>query len=471
MMEKQSPMDRDFAGEEGSSGCSSFVYPEVKRLYECRMADPAFMELLKADPEGTLEKIQVRMPASKALSIAEECGRSGWDKNPWLSLYRPRLDLISAEISRRMDASRYKDPALYRYAQIVRNRIFLYNRIMQGHQNIRYFPAAIELSSGCSVQCPFCGLDARPLAGNAAYGDCGILWKEILEILKGLIGPVADTVPCYYATEPLDNPDYERFLSDYRKVLGALPQTTTAIADRDPARLRSLLSLIGKEELSHAALRISVRTKRQLYRLMESYTPSELEDVELILNNKEALHYYSDSGRMRLHHDSPLGIAKPLRYTIACIAGLIINLCDRTVSFVEPELPSERFPLGMRIYESRSFTDAASFERAAKELFALYVRDRIREDDLLCFDEEIRVSREGFQFLFSGDGKALRMGVNRVAAGCLESILQKPVTVKELSREQGLSAFVMDSVKEKLDILFQKGFLRCVPNAARQTTE
>ena len=56
-----------------------------------------------------------------------------------------------------------------------------------------------------------------------------------------IVGDAAGRGLCYYATEPLDNPDYECFLVDFHAEFGRVPQTTTAAATRDIERTRRLL--------------------------------------------------------------------------------------------------------------------------------------------------------------------------------------------------------------------------------------
>ena len=65
---------------------------------------------------------------------------------------------------------------------------------------------------------------ASRLAGVARYEENRLLWHGILAAVLEIIGPAAGMGPCYFATEPFDNPDYERFMAGYREILGTVPQ-------------------------------------------------------------------------------------------------------------------------------------------------------------------------------------------------------------------------------------------------------
>ena len=67
------------------------------------------------------------------------------------------------------------------------------------------------------------------------------MWHDILSFAKEAIGPAAGWGTCYYATEPLDNPDYEKFADAFYDVFGVVPQLTTAAAMRKPERTKAYL--------------------------------------------------------------------------------------------------------------------------------------------------------------------------------------------------------------------------------------
>ena len=199
-------------------------------------------------------------------------------ENPYVKEYAHRNCMVSERVRQRVQRERFAADGIWQYSNIVRNRCRMENQLIRMHSNIYFYPAVFELSEGCRVQCPFCGLAAKPWSSDFRYTEENrTLWREVLQITRELLGNVIDVSPCYFATEPLDNPDYEDFLRDAREVTGGVPQTTTALAERYPERIRSLMDFLGERELEeNNSLRISIRNLTQFHRIMELYTPEEL---------------------------------------------------------------------------------------------------------------------------------------------------------------------------------------------------
>ena len=106
---------------------------------------------------------------------------------------------------------------------------------------VLHLPYAVELTRGCSLNCWFCGLSAGRLEG-AAPTDLA-RWERILRNLREVFGASAARGFLFWATDPLDHPDYEAHAEVFRRVLGRFPTTTTAAAHIDPARSRRLIAL------------------------------------------------------------------------------------------------------------------------------------------------------------------------------------------------------------------------------------
>ncbi|UWU75942.1 hypothetical protein N2603_39400 [Bradyrhizobium huanghuaihaiense] len=79
--------------------------------------------------------------------------------------------------------------------------------------SVTYPIIAFELSDGCTVGCWFCGLSADPFKGYYEYSEeHAALWRGVVGIASEMFGSAARTGFCYWATEPMDNPHYDRFL-------------------------------------------------------------------------------------------------------------------------------------------------------------------------------------------------------------------------------------------------------------------
>jgi radical SAM family RiPP maturation amino acid epimerase len=166
------------------------------------------------------------------------------------------------------------------------------------HDRLIYSPLCIEISDGCSVGCKFCAFSAKPLKSNFKYTKENTAeWRELLKALREIIGPAARWGTCYFATEPLDNPDYEKFCMDFHSVMGMFPQTTTAVPIRNIERTRKLLEIARANGCR--VDRFSILTLDTLAKVHEAFSPEELTNVELIVQNPESILNKSIAGRLR----------------------------------------------------------------------------------------------------------------------------------------------------------------------------
>ena len=211
-------------------------YARFKRAMEWYSVDPAFREAVEKEPSDVFSRLGVTSEPSQVLD-AIRCILGGTfnyetaQENPYVKEYAHRNCMVSERVRQRVRRERFAADGIWQYSNIVRNRCRMENQLIRMHSNIYFYPAVFELSEGCRVQCPFCGLAAKPWSSDFRYTEENrTLWREVLQITRELLGNVIDVSPCYFATEPLDNPDYEDFLRDAREVTGGVPQTTTALA-------------------------------------------------------------------------------------------------------------------------------------------------------------------------------------------------------------------------------------------------
>lgn len=245
---------------------------------------------------------------------------------------------------------------------------------LSGH-SITHPLAAYELADGCSVGCWFCGLSAEKFRGHYPYTpENAALWRGIQETMVELFGPGAQAVFCYWATDPLDNPDYPKFIEDVYRITGYLPQTTTAIPLRNVALTREVLALFR----DHGSItnRFSILTRSMLERVHAEFTPDELMGVELVMQNKEALMIKAQAGKARERalalkargEDPKLSLLQGDHSTIACVSGFLVNMVRGTVRMVTPTRPSERWPDGYKVLGTRFFDSVATYRRAIESL-------------------------------------------------------------------------------------------------------
>ena len=479
-------------------------YAECKRLMEWYCADPEFRENavdgirkrlsengIALEPEMVLEGIR--------LILAGRCATEEGERNPFAREKAERDRLVSEHLQMRMSPEQYAAWPVWHYTEVVRNRCRMENREVRRHGNIYYFPLAFEVSSGCKVQCPFCGFRAKPWSENYAYTEeHRALWREILLVSKEVIGNVAGEAPCYFATEPMDNPDYEQFLGDMREIFGHVPQTTSAAAQRDPRRTRQFLQFLGEEELrERGTYRISVTSLAHFQQIMRTFTPEELEYVELLANNPESVNRYSCSGRAAVNQEHfyenrdrenrgqenrdqesrgresrnrerqngegqipgrQICEEKFLRYSIDCVAGVRVNLVEGTMMFLEPELPDEMYPLGYRVRETVTFSDAESYRAGLIHLFRSYAFDSLPLWHPVQLGRNVQMEERQGDILLLGDEIGYRMDAQPILKEIMESFREGAIPGKllqDLHAEESGKKRILTLMQD----LYERGYL------------
>jgi radical SAM family RiPP maturation amino acid epimerase len=259
------------------------------------------------------------------------------------------------------------------------------------HHSIAQVPMALELSKGCSVGCHFCGVSAPRLGDIFLYSpENAKLWNEVLEVMQDILGLAAGAGFCYWATDPLDNPDYEKFCHDFHQVLGVFPQTTTAQPLKDINRTKALLKV--SEEKGCLNNRFSILSLKMLNQVHEKFTPEELLLVSLVLQNQEADSIKADAGRSRDkklkkgQEDSEL----PDQGTIACVTGFLFNMVERSVKLISPCNASERWPLGYIVFDEGTFSDGQDLKVLLERMIDDNMPTEVRPQDLVNFRPDLK---------------------------------------------------------------------------------
>lgn len=268
------------------------------------------------------------------------------------------------------------------------------------YHSIAQIPVAFELSKGCSIGCSFCGVSAPRLGDIFLYNSANAkLWNEVLELVQEVLGLAVGTGFCYWATDPLDNPDYEKFCRDFHKVLGVFPSTTTAQPLKDINRTKALLKL--SEEKGCLTNRFSILSLKMLNQLHKNFSAEELLFVTLALQNNEADTIKADSGRSRERNlkqgkeDSEL----PDQGTIACVTGFLFNMVDRSVKLISPCNANERWPLGYIVFDEGTFSDAKDLKILLEKMIDDNMPTMVRPTDLISFRPDLKYERlaDGFK--------------------------------------------------------------------------
>lgn len=291
-------------------------------------------------------------------------------------------------------AARPRDPrmAAWRERQINRSRLELG---LEKAATILHVPAAFELSEGCSVGCWFCAVGAVPAAGVWTYEAHRELWRGTLETVREVVGAGAQWGFCYWATEPLDNPDYERFCEDFRSVLGRFPQTTTALPMRDPQRTRRLLALASAPPPTVLS-RFSILSCSVLDQVHAEFSPEELIAVDLVPVTPGSLLPKVNAGHARQKGRTRRSLREPEERstTIACITGFLFRMPSQTVQLITPCPASDRWPLGYRILETGRFGSSEELRALLAGMIGRHMLPALKPDQEIRFGEDIPRSRD-----------------------------------------------------------------------------
>ncbi|MFY9823501.1 MAG: radical SAM family RiPP maturation amino acid epimerase [Thermoanaerobaculia bacterium] len=285
-------------------------------------------------------------------------------------------------------------------------------------RTIIFDTAAIELSKGCSVGCWFCGVDAPRLEDHFYYTpENARFFRGVLEVLVDLVGAEAASAHfLYWASDPLDNPDYEQYCQDYRDVIGVYPLTTTALPLRDPERTHNLLRMLMEDD--SGVHRFSILTLKQLNQVHQEFSPEELARVELCLLNPESILVKANAGRFRkkaetrpkllAHENNKMmsvdkhlldeweGYAGP--GTIACVSGLLLNLVERTVKLITPCKANDRWPLGYIVFGEGKFETPSELRSVVESIIGTCMTAQVPVAETIRFrqDLSLELSDEGF---------------------------------------------------------------------------
>jgi radical SAM family RiPP maturation amino acid epimerase len=333
-------------------------------------------------------------------------------------------------------------------------------------QGIVHPTVAFELSSGCSVGCWFCGISAKKFGGHFALTEAGRReWEDVLVAVKGVVGPAMRTGFLYWATDPLDNPDYIGFLKAYREIIGIVPQTTTAIPLRNVELTRQVLEMW--RDSPTVPNRFSILSTGVLRRVHETFTPEELLGVELVLQNKKSegvVKFLAGRGaaskgmpQLDDQTDTKRGDERLAEGTIACVTGFLFNIVERTVRLISPTIPSIAWPDGYIVFDTRKYERPADLPGILADLVARYMRPTMQPDRPIRFTEAVRFDDSAAVPTVSS--KWVRMASSDFAdAGRLIRLGSRvPMSIYEEMCDRGSTPVQAMSV---LDSLWKAGLLR-----------
>jgi radical SAM family RiPP maturation amino acid epimerase len=371
----------------------------VRRFFERWMADSQFRSRFSIDPAAALEDAGLRVDAEELASLRGPTNgghspgvRRMWEeaaaKDRWVrEFYWTYAVPLDPRIQR------------WRERQVARQRLDLGPHFADA--NI-HSSLAIELTKGCTGGCWFCAIGAGTFEGHWPYTEPNAaLWRGMLDALRARLGPAAASGFLYWATDPLDNPDYERFCLDFYEGIGVFPPTTTALALRDVPRTKALLALAESHECW--LNRFSVLSLRAMDQIRSAFTEDELALVECLPLNRGAAFAYGNAGRFRDHALRSPSLLEEQRHklqsatwwasdegyraskdypnnSIGCVSGFLVNAVARTVQLISPCSADDRWPLGYHVYDEAHYDSLEEFEACLDRIIALQMPLAVADD-------------------------------------------------------------------------------------------
>jgi radical SAM family RiPP maturation amino acid epimerase len=435
---------------------------DVKRFYERWKADLSFRQQMSLAPDLAIAKYQLNVDPEEVRPIWDadfsEKHQQGMPIADSLNNFK-QLVLESDAKTRTIHLLNVRDRRFdaWRQRQIARCKSEFHP---EQHGRIVHATMTFELSKGCSVGCWFCGISAERVGGVFDYSpENAKLWREILVLMKDIIGETgAGSGFCYWGTDPLDNPDYDRFCLDFHDIVGKFPQMTTAQPLKYPDRVRALLEIAKHRDGFDS--RFSVLSLKMLDRIHEEFTAEELAFVQLVLQNPEAGEIKSNSGRTRERNQQQQDADdRSIQSTIACVSGFLFNMVDRTVQLISPCNAGDRWKDGYIIYDSGTFTDLDDLQVLLEAMIEKNMLLSVQDNHRIRFRYDLKYTNidGGFQLAsrwltskfrnepyLSELGEIVRTGDR--TAGEISQIFEK----------QGISKF---NTFHTLNSLFNKGML------------
>ena len=459
---------------------------QIKRLLEKHCISPRFREALADNPAQAIAQANLQVNpedfVALGLSTADRIQPLSSDLQDFFGFAQERLHWMElGEISNISNNLRYKS---WRTRQIARNR-FQVARVVA--DTLLHIPVCFELSKGCSIGCAFCAISAPCLEDIFFYTpENAQRWQQTLNLLKEILGTAAGAGFCYWATDPLDNPDYEQFMLDFHAILGIFPQTTTAQPMKDPARMRALLKLAFEKGCK--LNRFSILSEKVLEQVYAEFSAEDLTFVGMVPQNPDAVLMIQfpmvmeparkiKAGRaLDRYQKQGEGRQGTVEGTIACVSGFLFNMVESTVQLISPCSATERYPLGYIVFEKGTFSSVDDLRLLLDGMIDRHMPLSVPRDRPLRFYPDLQVTEypDGFQLSTlwhtarfhdpagSGNSSDNSAPFRRIGSLIQAGTYTAEAIVKQLASE-GISA---SASLDCLDQIFRNGVLDESPESS-----
>lgn len=314
---------------------------------------------------------------------------------------------------------------------------------------------AFEVSSGCSVGCWFCGVSAERFRGHFSLENGGAAeWNTTLNEVQSVLGEAMRTGFLYWATEPLDNPDYLGILDIFYDHTKVYPQTTSAIPLRNIELTRGVIERWSKSK--GFPNRFSILNKKTLLAVHDEFTPEELLGVELVLQNLgNSINVKTNAGKAIpiKSVDGPNGAAKKgfsvAQGTIACVSGFLINIVEKTVRLVSPCMPTNEIPDGYIVFASANYKHPSELGGLLRQMIDEHMAITLDPDKPIQFAQNIKYTTEEESGYVEGSSTRIKAPLIDLFGKYLENGPSSPRALLKRAVLEGKNPFAVVDAIEK----------------------
>jgi hypothetical protein len=258
---------------------------------------------------------------------------------------------------------------------------------------ITYIAFAIELTDGCSGGCSFCGFSAHSLRKNQmSYEENRNNYRTLLKEFSNLAGKeYAKTGVLYWATDPLDHPQYSLYAKDYAEIIGIYPHTTTAIAENNIELIKSIIREQRDYNKKPWNIRISLRSEKAYQYLCENLT---LEDRSIIQMNPQYKSRQTSFARTgRAFKNSSMNDQSVHGGTIACMTGFLASLPKNKIQLITPCMANKKNINGYRILQTTVVDESTNIHKTLAKTIKDADEPTINNKSLISFNAPTSVAQ------------------------------------------------------------------------------
>ena len=304
------------------------------------------------------------------------------DEEPWINLIKQTIQ-VKGERRKRGRLVRPKNRYWNIWREGQKKRYCEEDQSLRGKE-ISYIPFAMELTVGCSGGCGFCGFSAGRLKEQGTtYKQQEGLYTEILEHMKELAGKeYGQHGILYWATDPMDQKEYEKYAMKFREVMGTLPCTTTALAEQKIDNLKRLIKLYKTSEKdNYWKLRVSIRSEKAYRLLKDQLNRNEQAIIEINPQYGWLEQTFAKAGRAY----EGQSIEEQQRHggSIACVTGFEISLPLRRIRLITPCLADEVNKNGYRIISEETFDTSQDFKDKVDNMISEISKPNLEPNDYI----------------------------------------------------------------------------------------